>query len=72
MPLKRVADIRLKVFTIAFRKVNDITYPNQGPWEVDVPVPLTDKWGTPLANGVYYVLVVSNVGGWKSKLLILR
>jgi len=72
VPVNKVSDIRMKVFTLAFRKVRDDYFPNQGPNEVDLPILLTDKWGTKLANGVYYVEVITTQKVWNSKLLILR
>jgi hypothetical protein len=38
-----------------------------------IPIVLIDKWGTPLASGLYYV-VISNHNGYHSvaKLLLLR
>jgi hypothetical protein len=77
--------LTVQVFTVAFRKVEDnevsstspgvqaatATGTNAKTWYV--PLSLNDKWGTPLASGLYYV-VVSNHNGYRSvsKLLLLR
>lgn len=66
-----VSTVEVEIFTTAFRKVQEETFPNVPPG-LAVTVQLTDKWGTPLANGLYYVMVI--VDGHRSfgKLLVLR
>ena len=66
-----VSTVEVEIFTTAFRKVREETFPNVPPG-LAVTVQLTDKWGTPLANGLYYVMVI--VDGHRSfgKLLVLR
>jgi hypothetical protein len=75
----------VQIFTVAFRKVQDtvVSSTSMGvsasvsggtmakTWHI--PVVLNDKWGTPLASGLYYV-VISNHNGYHSvvKLLLLR
>jgi len=70
-PYSGTSDIRVEIFTTAFRKVRDTTFPSV-PSGVAVQVNLTDGWGRPLASGIYYVVVI--VDGQRSigKLLILR
>jgi hypothetical protein len=70
-PFSGAADVRVEIFTPSFRKVQDETFPNV-PAGVAVQVELKDRWGNPLADGLYYVLVI--VDGHRSigKLLILR
>ncbi|HTC21129.1 MAG TPA: hypothetical protein VK859_09795, partial [bacterium] len=65
------ADVRIEIFTLGFRKVQDHIYSNI-PDGTPVVVELVDRFGTPLANGLYYVVVT--VDGHRSiaKLLILR
>jgi hypothetical protein len=75
----------VQIFTVAFRMVQD-TLVSTGPTGVSssvsggttaktwhIPITLNDKWGTPLASGLYYV-VLSNHNGYHSvsKLLLLR
>ena len=64
-------DVRVEIFTPAFRKVLDEVFPSV-PAGVAVKVELKDQAGKPLANGIYYVAVT--VGGKRSigKLLIIR
>ena len=66
-----VSDVNVKIFTIAFRKVQENTY-HQILNGTDVPLNLTDKWGKPLASGLYYVAVQTYRGRTIGKLLILR
>lgn len=71
VPLTVPGDVKVKVFTTAFRKVQDKTYPDQ-PVGVPVSLALTDREGTPLASGLYYVVVTWPQGRAIGKLLILR
>ena len=65
------SNVSIEIFTIAFRKVNTLNYSNIQPGE-SVPIPLSDSWGTPLASGLYYVVVQTNQGRSVVKLLILH
>ena len=65
------ADVTVQVFTTAFRKVQENSYPatTYGP----LKILMRDDWGNPLASGLYYVVV--NVDGHQrsvAKLLLLR
>ena len=64
--------VDIKFFTTAFRKVNEYQTPPLPPGTYDLPLALTDNWGTALANGVYYVVVTTSDGTYKLKLLIIR
>jgi len=66
-----IAKVTVKVFTTAFRMVNEIPYSNQE-GGTDIPLPLNNRWGTPLANGLYYVVVYTPEGRAIEKLLIIR
>jgi len=71
----------VQIYTVAFRKVQDTTVSSGVSSSVSggtaktwhIPIVLIDKWGTPLASGLYYV-VISNHNGYHSvaKLLLLR
>lgn len=65
------SDVSIEMFTIAFRKVVSLNKSNIQPGE-SVPIPLVDKTGTPLASGLYYVVVQTNQGRSVLKQLILR
>ena len=62
----------IEIFTLAFRKVNEITLSNVQAGLTDLGLPLTDKEGNPLANGLYYVVVTTKSGRYTGKLLVLR
>jgi len=51
--------------------VNSLSFDQVQPGQ-DLPVPLTDKWGHPLASGLYYLLVDAGGKHWHIKLLITR
>lgn len=63
-------DVTVRIFTIAFRKIQEEVFPQQpfGP----ITIQLKDQEGTLLANGLYYIVV--DVLGQRSilKLLIIR
>ena len=63
--------MEVEIFTTAFRKGQEETFLNVPP-SVAVTVQLTDKWGTPLANGLYYLVVIVDGQRSVAKLLILR
>jgi len=65
------SDVRVEIFTAAFRKVQDRTFTNI-PSGTAVPLTLTDRWGSPLASGIYYVVVTTFKGRSIGKLLVLR
>ncbi|HVZ79371.1 MAG TPA: cellulase family glycosylhydrolase [bacterium] len=69
-PYTGTSDVRVQIFTTAFRKVREDAYSNltYGP----VTLELRDAWGTPLASGLYYVAVQTKSGRSVGKLLILR
>ncbi len=69
-PCDQVPGIRIKLYTLAFRKVLDTQFNSSSGavWDVD----LTDNWGSPLANGLYYLVIERPEGRVIEKLLILR
>jgi hypothetical protein len=70
-PLTASTDVRVEIFTIAFRKVQDEIF-HQTAVGAILPIQLTDKWNSPLANGLYYLAVSTPRGKWTMKLLILH
>lgn len=63
--------VRVEVFTLSFRKVLDTTF-TAVPAGTAVSITLEDRWGHPLADGLYYVVVTVNGKHFTAKLLILR
>ena len=64
-------EVRIEIFTLAFRRVLDETIPHM-PSGTAITINLTDRWGRPLANGVYYVILTIDGHHSAAKLLILR
>jgi hypothetical protein len=50
------SDVTVQIFTVAFRLVQHQVF-EQVPLGTDIHVELKDKWGHPLASGLYYVVV---------------
>jgi hypothetical protein len=71
VPLTAPANVKVQIFTTAFRKVQEKNYPNQ-PVGIPISITLTDREGIPLASGLYYVVVTTPQGRTIGKLLILR
>jgi hypothetical protein len=69
--LTGLSDVRVQVFTTAYRKVQDQLFPQMAPGMILAIKPY-DKWGTPLANGLYYLVLTSNKGRWIGKWLVTR
>jgi hypothetical protein len=65
------SNVRIEIFTAAFRKVQDETFTNI-PSGTAVTITLADRMGSPLANGVYYLVVTTSKGRTIGKLLIQR
>lgn len=64
------SDVRIQIFTAAFRMVREDRYPDQVYGVLTLE--LKDKTGVPLASGLYYVVVQTKTGRSVGKLLILR
>jgi beta-glucanase (GH16 family) len=66
-----LSDVRVEIFTTAFRKVQDEAFPNLPP-DTAIEVQLKDNWGKPLADGLYYLVVLVDGGRSIGKLMVLR
>jgi rhamnogalacturonan endolyase len=66
------SSVKIEIFTTAFRKVNEIDLSNVSAGVTIVPVSLSGKGGETLANGLYYVVVVTPKGRFVTKLLVLK
>jgi len=76
IPLGRdSAEVRLKIFTTAYRKVADVALGTMaagfGPGNRR-NLPLRDSRGRRLANGVYYLVVTTEWGTATGKMLVLK
>jgi hypothetical protein len=71
-----VSDVKVQLYTVAFRKVFEKKYPGQAAGQ-DCLISnrsgqLVDTWGNPLSSGLYYVVVTTNSGRTIGKMLVLR
>jgi hypothetical protein len=66
------AQAQVKLYTTAFRMVNETTFHDIPAGTTNLALPLTDKEGKPLANGIYYVVVTANGQRFVGKLLVLQ
>ncbi|HVZ79372.1 MAG TPA: glycosyl hydrolase family 8 [bacterium] len=64
-------DLRIEVFTLAFRKVEDIHLTLSVAGQ-SIPLLLTDPQGKVFANGLYYLVLSGGGRHWTLKLLVLR
>ena len=65
------SNVTVKIFTVAFRMVREQTYYNI-PSGTPVPLELTDRKGSPLASGLYYVVVTTSGGQSIGKMIVQR
>ena len=70
-PLTKSSDVKVQIFTVSFRKVNEFGFPHVQPGAT-VSIPLTDMGNKPLASGLYYVVVITDEGRSIAKLMIIR
>jgi hypothetical protein len=64
--------VRIQLFTTAYRKINEFVLTGLSVGFTPVKVPLRDKKGKMLADGVYYLRVITPQGSVIRKLLVLR
>jgi hypothetical protein len=70
--LTETTKVSLQLQTTAFRKIREETFHSQGPGTVDLTLLLTDAYGAPLANGLYYLVVRAQNSRIILKLMIAR
>ena len=67
-----VGRVNLKLFTTAFRKVRETSIQNAPAGLVQAQFSMVDDYGTPLANGLYYLVVTAPQGHLVGKIINLR
>lgn len=73
LTLSNPADqVEIAVYTLAFRRVDNLTLRDVPSGTTDVALPLTDEWGHPLADGLYYIVARTPQGRFTTRLLVLR
>jgi len=65
-------DLTVMVFTTAFRKINEVSYGAQTSGPVTISLATRDQWDTPLANGLYYLVLKTPRGRLIGKLIVSR
>lgn len=63
---------RLVLMTLSMRKIVEIPLGVVPPGELTLELPVIDKTGRSLANGLYYVAIITSRGTAVGKLLVLR
>ena len=71
LPLNSASGVTVLIYTTAFRKVREEFFPQVGVGQA-VTLELKDRSGRSLANGLYYLVFVTDQGRWRVKLLIVR
>jgi hypothetical protein len=64
--------LQIKVFTVAHRRVKNVTLQSLPAGMNTIPLNMTDDWGKPLADGLYYVLITTPDQKFIKKLLVLH
>lgn len=70
LPEANATNVKIQIFTIAFREVQTIKVAQVVGQTIQVP--LVDKSGMPLADGLYYFVIQANGQKWTNKVLVLR
>jgi hypothetical protein len=70
LPEANATNVKIQIFTIAFREVQTIKVAQMTGDSLSVP--LKDKSGMPLADGLYYFVIQINGNRWVDKVLVLR
>jgi hypothetical protein len=64
--------LTLRVYTVAFRMVNEERFQDLPAGPSDLPLVVTDKEGRELADGLYYIVTTTPQEHFMGKWLILR
>jgi len=70
--LPQTTDVKVRVYSIAFRKLREDNFSQVAMGTHDLPIPIQDKVGSTLANGLYYVMVDAGGDHKTLKWLIFR
>ena len=64
--------VKYEIFTTAFRKVREYRLSNIQPGVLETSLEMKDDWGTPLASGLYYLVVTNGSDRSVGKILVIR
>lgn len=70
LPGNNLTDVKVRIFTLSFREAQTIDVPQV--MGNRLTIPLIDKSGAVLANGLYYFVIQANGKKWMTKVLVLR
>jgi hypothetical protein len=70
LSMANAANVKIQIFTISLREVQTIKLTQMVGDSLSVP--LMDRGGSPLANGLYYFVIQINGNRWIDKVLVLR
>jgi hypothetical protein len=70
LPGNNLTHVEVQIFTLSFRELRTINVPQV--IGNTLTVPLVDKSGVGLANGLYYFVIHANGQKWLVKVLVLR
>lgn len=70
LPVNNATNVKVQMFTVAFRKVQTIDVPQV--FGNTLMVKMVDKGGVSLADGLYYFVIQANGQKWTNKVLVLR
>jgi hypothetical protein len=65
-------NIRVRVWTVAYRKIADWNYYAWTSGLSSFSLPLNDQWGNPLSNGLYYLVVDKPDGRAIFKMIVIK
>jgi hypothetical protein len=68
--MSNTSNVKIQIFTTALREVQTIKVAQVTGDSLSVP--LIDKGGHPLADGLYYFVIQINGNRWIDKVLVLR
>jgi hypothetical protein len=71
VPLTTISDVRIQIYTVAFRKISDKIYKDVIPGS-PISMEIVAANGNKFASGVFYVEIIAQDRHWTSHLLIIR
>jgi hypothetical protein len=70
LPTANATNVKVQIFTISFREVQTLKFASVAGYLLTIP--LTDRSGRTLADGLYYFVININGTRWIEKVLVLR
>jgi len=70
LPVSNAANVKIQIFTLAFREIQTIKVAQVAGNSLSIP--LIDRGGNSLANGLYYFVIQIDGNRWINKVLVMR